>query len=187
MTVSEAQREVRSAFLGGAVGQLVTGAIWLVSAALSTFAGPQPGILALVLGGMLIFPLTQLALKLLGRPGALTHENPLNSLPLQGVLALVAMYPLIYAAARYNLNWFYPAFMIVVGAHYISFIFLYGMWQYGVLAAALFSGGVAVGLLWPTTFEFGGWLTGAVLVLFALFIWGTGVWKQPQLTRREVC
>ncbi len=49
--------------------------------------------------------------------------NPLlNSLPLQGVLALVAMYPLIYAAARYNLDRFYPAFMIVVGADNISFI-----------------------------------------------------------------
>jgi hypothetical protein len=181
MTVSEAQREVRSVFLGGAVGQLITGAIWLVSAALSTFAGPPPGILALVFGGMLIFPLTRLALKLIGGPGALSRENPLNPLPLQSVFAMAAMYPLIYVAARCNLSWFYPAFMIVVGAHYISFIFLYGMWQYGALAATLIGSGVAVGLLWPNVFDLGGWLTSGALVLFALIIWRTKVWKQPQL------
>ncbi len=183
MTVKEAQSQVRSVFLGGSIGQLVTGAIWLASAALSAFAGPQPGILALVIGGMCIFPLTQLALKLLGRPGALTRENPLNALPLQSVFAMVAMYPLIYAATRYNLNWFYPAFMIVVGAHYISFIFLYGMWQYGVLAAALIGGGIGVGLLWPNVFGIGGWLAGAALLLFALIIWSMSVGRQPQLAK----
>lgn len=177
MAVDEAQRQVRSVFLGGSIGQFITGIIWLVSAALGTLAGAQPAILALVLGGMLIFPLTQLILKLLGKPGALARENPLNSLPLQSVLAMVAMYPLIYAAARFNINWFYPAFMVVVGAHYISFIFLYGMWQYGALAGILIGGGVTVGLLWPTVFGLGGWLTGAVLVLFALVIWSGKVWK----------
>ncbi len=184
MTVSQAQSEVRSAFLGGSIGQLVTGAIWLLSAALATFVSQQAGILALVLGGMLIFPLTLLALKLAGQPGALSRENPLNALPLQSVFAMVAMYPLIYAAARYNLNWFYPAFMIVVGAHYISFIFLYGMWHYGVLAAALIGGGVAIGVLWPNTFELGGWLASVVLVIFAVAIWGLRVWRQPQLAYR---
>lgn len=184
MTVSQAQDQVRSAFLGGVIGQLVTGAIWLVSAALSTLAGPQPGILALVLGGVLIFPLTQLVLKLLGRAGTLTPDNPLKALPLQSVFTMVALYPLIYAAARYNLNWFYPAFMIVVGAHYVSFIFLYGMWEYGALAAALIAGGVAVGILWPGTFELGGWVSGVVLALFGLAIWVTRVARQPQLLPR---
>lgn len=183
MNVSEAQYQVRSAFLGGSIGQLVTGAIWLVSAALSTFSGQQPGILALVLGGMLIFPLTQLVLKLMGKPGTLSRENPLSQLPLQSVFAMVAMYPLIYAAARYNINWFYPAFMIVVGAHYLWFIFLYGMWQYTLLASALIGGGVVVGILFPNVFEIGGWLTGCVLVLFALVIWGMEMSKRSQITR----
>jgi hypothetical protein len=56
MTVEEAQRDVRAAFMGGAVGQLVTGVVWLVSAALSTFLSPRLGVLALVLGGVLISP-----------------------------------------------------------------------------------------------------------------------------------
>ena len=78
MTLSDAQREVRSVFLGGSIGQLVTGAIWLISAALSTWAGERQGIIALFLGGMLIFPLTQLSLRLIGRPGTLGRDNPLS-------------------------------------------------------------------------------------------------------------
>ncbi len=167
MTIDDAQAEVRAAFMNGSVGQFVSGAIWLVSAALSTFIGQPQGILALVLGGMLIFPLTQLTLKLMGKRGALSRENPLGSMPLQSVFAMVAMYPLIYAASRYNVNWFYPAFMIVVGAHYLWFIVLYGMWQYGVLATALVGSGIALGVLVPNLFSVGGWVAGIILVFFA--------------------
>ena len=179
MTLSDAQREVRSVFLGGSIGQLVTGAIWLISAALSTWAGERQGIIALFLGGMLIFPLTQLSLRLIGRPGTLGRDNPLSQYSLQSVFAMVAMYPLIYAAVLYNINWFYPAFMLVVGAHYLSFIFLYGMWQYGVLAAVLFGSGLTLAVILPNTFNLGGWIAGLVLVLFALTIWKTTAWKQP--------
>ena len=56
MTLDSAQREVRTVFLGGSVGQVVTGLVWLLSAALSTWVSGPLGILALFLGGALIFP-----------------------------------------------------------------------------------------------------------------------------------
>jgi hypothetical protein len=68
-------------------------------------------------------------------------------------------------------NWFYPAFMVVVGAHYLPFVFLYGMWQYAALSAALISGGVVIAMILPEMFTPGGWITGIVLVLFAIIIW----------------
>lgn len=173
MTLDEAQREVRLAFMAGAVGQVVAGLIWLLSAAFSTWMGATPGIATLFFGGMLIFPLTQAALRLLGRRATLSARNPLGRFPLQSVAAMGALYPLVYAAARYDLNWFYPAAMIVVGAHYVSFIHLYGMWQYGALAAALVASGVAVALYVPGQFAIGAWITGAVLVLFAGAVWLT--------------
>ena len=49
--------------------------------------------------------------------------------------------PLIFAATAYRQNWFYPAFMVALGSHYLPFIFLYGMWQFGVLAALLIGSG----------------------------------------------
>jgi hypothetical protein len=56
--------------------------------------------------------------------------------------------------------------MIVVGAHYMPFMSMYGMWQYGVLAAALLAGGFLLGLLMPHEFALGGWLGGAAMLLF---------------------
>ncbi len=170
MEISTAQQEVRSVFLDGAVGQAVSGLVWLASAALATWVKDQYGIIVLVLGGTFIFPLTQLALRLVGQRAALSRANPLNGLAMQVAFIVPFMLPVIYAAARYILNWFYPAFMIVVGAHYMPFIFLYGMRQYAVLAAALIGGGVAIGMLLPGSFIAGGWFTAAALLAFALLI-----------------
>ena len=78
--------------------------------------------------------------------------------------------PVIGAASLYNLAWFYPAFMIVLGTHYMPFMFLYGMWQFGVLAAVLIGGGVAIGMLAPDVFILGGWFTAVVLLMFAVVV-----------------
>ena len=57
MLVSDAQREVRTVYVGGFWGQLVSGAIWLTSAALGTWATPRAAIIAIVAGGFFIFSL----------------------------------------------------------------------------------------------------------------------------------
>lgn len=59
--------------------------------------------------------------------------------------------PLIGAAALYRLDWFYPAFMIVVGAHYLPFSHLYGTWQYEVLGATLIAASLAIGLWYQSS------------------------------------
>jgi hypothetical protein len=175
MEIRDAQQEVRTVFVGGAVGQAVSGLIWLVSTILGVWISVRYGILALAVGGAFIFPLTQLALKGLGRKASLSHDNPFNQLAMQIAFIVPFCLPLIGAAALYNVNWFYPAFMVVVGAHYLPFIFLYGMWQYALLAAALIGGGVAIGMTFPDSFSMGGWFTGLVLLLFALVIGTTTV------------
>ncbi|MBE0698039.1 MAG: hypothetical protein IH586_14040 [Anaerolineaceae bacterium] len=58
--------------------------------------------------------------------------------------------------------------MIVVGTHYLPFIFLYGMWQFGILAGLMVGGGVLLGLYLPLGFSVGGWLTGLLLILAAV-------------------
>lgn len=181
MEIKEAQREFRAVFLGGAVGQFVTGIIWLLSAVFSTWVGQGAGIIALFVGGIFIFPLTQLALRGLGRSQTVSPENPFNQYFLHSVIAMGATYPLVYVATLYRTNWFYPAFMLVTGAHYLSFIMFYGMKQFGVLAGILIVGGIALAMLLPDVFSAGGWLTGGVLLGYALTIWRTVVpqIKQP--------
>lgn len=127
---------MREVFHGGAVGQGVSALIWLASAALSTYASRQAAVLMLVVGGAFIFPLTQLVLRLLRGRSAASSDNPFNALAMQMAFIVPLCLPVILAATRANGNWFYPAFLVVVGAHYLPFMTLYGMWQYGVLAAA---------------------------------------------------
>ncbi len=170
MTIEEAQREMRTVFLGGSVGQAVSGVIWLVSAALGSWVSVRYGLIALFFGGILIFPLTQLVIRLSGRPASLKSGNALEGLARQVAFIVPLCLPVVAAAALYRVNWFYPAFMVVVGAHYLPFAFLYGMRRYIILGAVLIAGGVAVGLLLPHAFAPAGWFTGTVLVLFAIWI-----------------
>ncbi len=179
MLVREAQEEVRTVFAGGAVGQAVSGLLWLLSAALGTWASSRAAIITLVLGGVLIYPLTSLGLRLLTGRGSLRRENPFNGLAMQSAFILPLSLPIVGAAALYNLNWFYPAFMVALGVHYLPFITLYGMWQFGALAALLIGGGVAIAMTaLDASFTIGGWLTAAALLLFALLAWRLG-WGRP--------
>jgi len=170
MDIKSAQQDVQTTFMRGSVGQTVSGIIWLVSTALSIWMGERYGILALVFGGMFIFPLTQLTLRLLGRPRALPKGHPMNQLATQAAFVAPLLLPLVGAASLYHTNWFYPSFMIVIGVHYLPFISLYGMWEFSLLTITLLGGGVAIGLLFPDSFTMGGWFTGITLLLFAIFV-----------------
>ncbi len=167
MHILDAQREMRSAFLGGFVGQSVSGLIWLVAAGLGTWVSPGYGMTALFFGSMGIFPLTQLGVRLMGRPGKVSPENKLWGLGSQTAFTVPLNFLLVGAATLYRETWFFPAAMIVVGTHYLPFITLYGMRLFGALAALLVVGGAGLALYGPELFSLGGWLTGVVLIGFA--------------------
>jgi hypothetical protein len=168
MLVAEAQREVRLTFLGGFPGQVVSGVLWLTSAALGSAGKTRLAILVLAVGGAFIFPLTMLLLRAIGRRASLSAGNPLGALAMQIAFTIPASLPLVGAATLHHQAWFYPAMMVVVGAHYLPFVFLYGMWSFAVLAALLIGCGVWIGLTIPAGFSAGAWLTGVLLLAFAL-------------------
>jgi len=176
MTILEAQRDVRRAFRNGVVGAGVSAALWLSSAACATVLGPRAGVLSLVFGGMLIFPLTLLLLRALGGPAGLPKDHPMNELGSQVALVMPLSMPVAGAAALFRLEWFYPAFMVLVGAHYLPFAFLYGMREFVALALLLVAGGCALALAGPGGFATGGWATGAALALFGAYVAATRGW-----------
>jgi len=167
MQIADAQREVRSVFLGGFIGTAVSSGLWLFSAALSTWRSPRQGIVLLVLGGALIFPVTQFVLRLMGRRASLSSDNPMGQLATQIAFTIPLNLLVVGGATLYRLSWFYPACMVIVGSHYLPFMFLYGMWQYGVLGGILVAGGVVIGLYAPGSFSLGGWVTAMVMIMFA--------------------
>ncbi len=167
MLVQDAQREVRTVFIGGFWGQLVSSTIWLASAALGFWATPRAAILTLVFGGFFIFPVTQLLLRLTGGPASLTKGNPLNNLGMQIAFTLPLSMLLLVPVTEFRLNLFYPALMILLGAHYLPFVFLYGMRMFIPLCAILVGSGVAIAHYFPGSFSLGGWMGGLMLFVFA--------------------
>jgi hypothetical protein len=170
MEIIQAQTDVRDTFRGGFVGQLVSAALWGSSAAACTWHSFRLGEIILVLGGFLIFPLTQLALRVAGHEHALPKGHPMNALGIQIAFGLGLTLPVVIGIAALRPAWFYPAFMILLGAHYLPFVFMYGMWQFAGLCAALVGAGVTIGMYLPQPLSLGAWVAAALLVLFASII-----------------
>lgn len=169
MLVADAQREVRSIYMGGFVGQMVSGLVWLASAALTTWASPRMGIVAVLVGGFFIFPLTQLTLRAMGRPASLPAGNPLHELAVEVAIVAPLLLPLVGAAALYRAEWFYPALMVAIGAHYLPFSFLYGMRHFLALAVAMIALGLGIGWYAPRAATAGAWITAGLLVAAGVF------------------
>lgn len=167
MNIAEAQKEMRCHFAGGFYGQFISAVLWATSAFLALDASPAIAMGALAFGGFLIFPLTELATRIFRAP-ALSKANELKGLGLQIAFVLPISMLLLVPVVRYNANLFYPALMILLGAHYIPFVFLYGMRAYAGLAAALAGGGVFLALFFGQYLSVGAWYTAAVLMLFAI-------------------
>jgi hypothetical protein len=142
MEISEAQKEIRTRFVGGFYGQIVSGLLWLISAGLATWSSPRIAITMLIVGGIFIFPLTELLVRIGGVKRWVSAENSLRELGMQVAFVLPASMPLLVPVGLYRLNWFYPAMMILLGAHYLPFMFLYGMRTFAALAAMLIGGGL---------------------------------------------
>jgi hypothetical protein len=166
MDVQDAQREVRSVYVGGFWGQLVSSVIWLVSAALGTWVTPKASILTVVIGGFFIFPLTQMLLRLSGRRASVSRENPFNSLGMQVAFVLPFSMLLLVPVGHYDLNLFFPALLVLLGAHYLPFASLYGMRMFLFLAGILIAMGVVVARYFSGTFSLGAWSGGLALFVF---------------------
>lgn len=167
MDIRDAQREVRSVYIGGFWGQLVSSVIWLVSAAVGTWVTPKAAILTAVIAGFFIFPLTQMLLRISGRRARVSKENPLHWLGMQVALVLPFSMLLLVPVTYFRLNWFFPALMVLLGAHYLPFVFLYGMRIFWALAGILIAMGVVIALHFSGTFSLGAWGAGIVLFVFA--------------------
>ncbi len=178
MDISEAQFELRTRFYGGCYGQLVSAILWAASASLATWSSPRAAIVTLVVGGFLIFPATELLVRLAGRSGPLSPANSLRYLGMQVAFVLPLSMPLLLPVGLFCLNWLYPAMMVLLGAHYLPFVFLYGMRMFAALTGLLVGGGVLIAMYWSASFGVGAWYTAAVLLLFS----GAGA----AIVRREV-
>lgn len=166
--IVDAQRELRSVYRSGSTGLFVSGLVWAISAALTTWWTTRFGIVAMLVGGFFIYPITQLVLRAMGGPASLPRENPMRELAFEVAVVGPLMLPLIGAAALYRAAWFYPAFMIAIGAHYLPFAFLYGRSQFLVLGVIMLIVGLLVGVYIPAASTTSAWFTAGLLIVFGI-------------------
>ena len=146
MTLEEAQSDMRRAYYDGATGVVTSATAWLAATIAAWLGTPQVAIVVLLVGGMLIFPLSVLLAKALGRSGSHARHNPLAPLALSGTVWMILAIPIAYGAALYRVEWFFPAMLLIIGGRYLTFPTLYGLPVYYVLGGFLAAAGMAVAM-----------------------------------------
>lgn len=161
--LAQAQKELRYSYRSASIGQMYGGTLWLASAFAWILIDTTIGVLVLLIGGFLIYPVAKWGTRLLGNPGSVDATNPLReasvTIPIVGALGI----PVAGAAALHDINWFYPAFMVVMGAHYLPFSHLYGMRIFLPLGAGMWLTGLSVGMWAREWSAVGAALTGVAL------------------------
>jgi hypothetical protein len=144
LTIADAQRDMRHAYLDGAPGALASGTVWFVASMVCILHSPRQAVWVLFVGGMLIHPIALVLLKLLGRPATHARGNPLGALALSTTIWMILALPLAYGVSVLRIDWFFPAMLFVIGGRYLTFSTLYGMRIYLSFGAVLALAGYAL-------------------------------------------
>ncbi|KJQ55949.1 DUF7010 family protein [Microbacterium sp. SA39] len=185
MDVETAQRDVRRVYRGGFSGPLVSAVIWAAASAVYQWGSAEAAMAVLFIGGMLIFPLSSLVLKAMNGPAFLPRGHPSIALAMQSAFTVPLGLLVAIALGTLAPSLFLPGSLIIVGAHYLTFISLYGMRLYGVLAGVLSAVGAAAIFVVPALRGASGWIGAAVLLVSAipLFVSQRGDAQHPDSPR----
>ncbi len=183
-SISQAQKEMRKGYGNGALGILVSGLVWLTSAIVAALDSDQHAIWTLLIGGMMIFPISIIFAKLTGIPGNHSKENPLGSLALEGTVLMIMCIPIAFVISLQQTSWFFNAMLLIIGGRYLTFNSLYGIKLYWLLGALL---GIAGYLLFIFRVpSFGSALTGAIIeIIFGLYMMVNFRKKHNNITMRD--
>jgi hypothetical protein len=170
MTIGDAQRDLRRAFVGGGPGVFVSALVWLAAAAVERREGIGPAFVVLFFGGMLIFPLAILSSRLLFRRAKEAPDNPLGATAFESTSAMLGGLFAAWLFLPFEPAYVFPLAAIAVGTHYAVFKTVYGDRLFWVLGGLI----TAVGFL--CIFEVvpipGGpiFAVGAVELIFAILL-----------------
>jgi len=89
-SLDDLQQEMRTAYLDGAPGMLVSALAWLAAGIAVTRADMHVAVWTLFIGGALIHPVATLILKALGRSARVSKGSPLNQLAMATTVWLIA-------------------------------------------------------------------------------------------------
>jgi len=143
MLISEAQQDLRRAYVGGGPGVTISGLVWLVATWTLHTQGVGTGFVALFVGGMLIFPLTKLVCRFAFRRANESAANPFGMTVLECTIAMIGGLFAAWLFIGPKPEWVFPLAAIAVGTHYFVFKTAYGDRSFWLLAALVTAIGVA--------------------------------------------
>jgi hypothetical protein len=168
-TLAAAQRDMRSAYLGGAPGVLVSGLVWAVAGCVATWISQERAVWALFVGGIFIHPVALLCARLLGRSGRHTPGNPLGALAMATTFWMIMMLPLAYGVSLLRIDLFFPAMLLVIGGRYLCAQTLFGTRLYWVFGAVLALAGYGLAKL-NAPVALGGFAGAVIEAVFACLL-----------------
>jgi hypothetical protein len=168
-SIEQAQTEMSKNYKYGATGIVVSGFMWLISSFVAYNYSAKQAVWALLVGGMLIYPISLIFNKILGVSGTHSQNNPLARLAMEGTVFMLMCIPLAYGLSLQRVEWFFQGMLLIIGGRYLTFNTLYGNRLYWVLGGIL---GVAAYLLLVFNAQsYISTLTGAgIEILFGLFM-----------------
>lgn len=131
----EQQHEMRHAYYDGAPGVLVSGLVWMAAALVCYQLGINKAVWTLLIGGALIYPITAIVTKAIGRPAKTSKANSLNQLVMASTIWLILCCAMAYGLFLFKPALFFPAMMATIGSRYLIFASIYGrsiFWAMGV-------------------------------------------------------
>jgi hypothetical protein len=165
--VQNQHEEFRRCHRGGAAYLLVESVLWFTASMFGAHGHYRISILILVFGGMLIHPLSMGVSRTLKLP-ALPQSNKLTNLNILIALTIPLGLPLVFMTIRGgDFNLFFPAFCVLIGAHWLPFIYIYRMKSFAVLAGLFVAVGIFFGFVKTVSFATPGFVAAGLLLLFA--------------------
>ena len=165
MTIDEAQRELRRAYVGGGPGAFTSGLIWAGAAFVGQSQSVAQTFAVLFFGGMLIFPISTLICRVIFRRPKESAQNSLGMTALESTIAMIGGFFAAWLLLPFKPELVLPLAAIAVGTHYFSFKTVYGDPLYWALAALL----TAVGFVQIYLHALPGGVMPAVAVIELLF------------------
>lgn len=132
-----AQQDMRTAYSYGSTGIFSSGLVWLCAAFAVKLYDVNTGIWTLIIGGMMIFPLSMLIGKLVGISGSHTNGNPLGKSAMEGTVWMIMCIPLAFGLSLVKPEYFFQGMLLIIGGRYLTFTSLYGLKVYWLLGGLL--------------------------------------------------
>lgn len=180
-SILDAQKDMRDAYFDGVPGVISSGVVWIMAGLAALILSPASGILVLIFGGALIFPVSVVLCKVLGRSGKHKKDNPLAFLAIEGTVWMLLSIPIAVGISLYKPEWFFPSMLMVIAGRYLTFNTLYGSRLFWLLSGFLIVSAIGL-VIFHAPMYVSGLVGGLIELVFALVIYSRAIKVNTSIT-----